>query len=411
MRDILLRSLNLFGIEKDYVAHLVRKIKGVVEVVENVNEADETKGMKRCLLIYITAPFVNHNINKSHQNKLQAVEMARIIGTRGYIVDVVHFQQKYVSLQHNYDMVVGLIPRGFNIYSEHMNPGCIQIAYLTSMNLEVSAGNEVKRIEDCEKRRGIRMIPRRNGGKIEKRIEQFDGAWYIGNEYNFQSYSHFKMPPSFRIKNTGYVFPWADPKIERDPHCFMYFGSAGQVHKGLDLLLELFAEEIKECTLYVCGSFASEEDFAKEYHKELYETSNIVPIGHVNIETPQYEELSKKCAYSIMPSCAEACAGSVLTNMSAGIIPIVSKECGYEEDEVINLPDCHKETIKSYIVEYSKKDQEWLKEQSKKSIQIVKDRYSDAAFTKSVEEALDGVLGGGKIGHLVIKRKNNIWQD
>ena len=246
--------------------------------------------------------------------------------------------------------------------------------------------------------------------EIEKRIEQFDATWYIGNEYNFQSYSDFKMPPSFRIRNTGYVFPWANSNIERDPHSFMYFGSAGQVHKGLDLLLELFAEEIKDCTLYVCGGFALEEDFVQEYHKELYETSNIVPVGFVSIQSAKYEELSKKCAFSIMPSCVEACAGSVLTNMSAGIIPIVSKECGFEDDEVINLPDCKKSTIYNYIIEYYKKGSEWRKAKSKQCIDIVNERYSESAFTKSVEDALNGVLGG-KIGDFVIKSKHNIWQD
>lgn len=406
MKRILFKLFELMGIDNELIHHYSRLIKGKKEVINNVNNSNADK---RCLLIYIIQPF-QKEVDKSHQNFWQVKEMARIIGNKSYIVDVAYYQYKYVSLHHKYDLVVGLIPRGIDIYTKHMNSGCKQIAYLTSMNLSVTSGNEEKRIEECFQRRGVRLKPRRFAGYIEQRIEQFDGVWYIGNEFNFQSYSHFKMPPSFRIRNTGYVFPWADPNIVRDPHCFMYFGSAGQVHKGLDLLLELFAEEIKDCTLYVCGSFAREEDFVKEYHKELYETSNIIPIGHVNIETPQYEELSKICAYSIMPSCAEGSAGSVLTNMSAGIIPLVSKECGFEEEEVITLPDCKKETIKSYIVEYSKKNQEWLKVYSLKSIQIVKEYYGNSAFTKSVEEALDGVLGG-KTGHLIIKKHNNIWQD
>jgi len=404
MKDIVKGILNRIGLNVDLLSHYIRRIKSIDEVIENVNDESH---QKRALLIYITSPFITKEIKKSHQNFLQTKEMARIIGTRGYIVDAVHFQMKYVMLKHNYDLVVGLIPRGIDIYTKHMNPGCKQIAYLTSMNLAVTSSNEEKRIDECYQRRGVRLKPRRFAGYIEERIEQFDGAWYIGNEYNFQSYRPFKMPPSFRIRNTGYVFPWADPNIERDSHCFMFFGSAGQVHKGLDLLLELFAEEIKDCTLYVCGGFAKEEDFVKEYHQELFETNNIVPVGHVNIETSKYEELARKCAYSIMPSCAEGCAGSVLTNMSAGVIPIVSKECGYEEDEVINLPDCKKETILRYIKEYSNKNQDWIKTHSMKSIEIVKERYSDAAFSKSVADALDGVLEGKK-GDFVIKSKKNV---
>lgn len=406
MKKLIKKVFQFLGVERDYVEHIRRLLKGN-EVAMNVNHEVHNK---RCLMLYIDRPFFDGVQSAAHQNEWQAVEMARIFGTRGYVVDVVNFQYKYVRLKQKYDLVFGLIPRGIDIYTKNMNPGCLQIAYLTSMNLEVSAGNEMKRIEECEKRRGVRLTPRRNGGKIERHIEQFDGAWYIGNEYNFQSYSTFIMPPSFRIRNTGYVFPWANPNIERDSHCFMYFGSAGQVHKGLDLLLEIFAERIKDSKLYVCGNFASEEDFVKEYHKELYETDNIIPVGHVNIETPQYEGLARICAFSIMPSCAEGCAGSVLTNMSAGIIPIVSKECGFEDDEVINLPDCKKETIFNYIEDYSKKNQEWLKAKSRRCIEIVSERYSESAFTRSVEDALDGVLGGAKIGNIVIKSRRNVWQ-
>lgn len=379
------------------------------DIIYNVNHSSDRK---RCLLLYITSPFFSKVISTSHQNQWQAIEIARIIGSRGYVVDVANFQSKTIKLKYNYDLIIGLIPRGIDIYSNNMNPGCLRVAYLTSMNLAVTTENERKRLENLEKRRGVTLMPRRGSDAIiEKDIEQFDGAWYIGNEYNFQSYSHFKMPPSFSIRNTGYVFPWADPNVERDPCSFIYFGSAGQVHKGLDLLLELFAEEIKDCTLYVCGNFALETDFVKEYQKELYETSNIIPIGHVNIETPQYEVLSRKCAYSIMPSCAEGCAGSVLANMSAGIIPIVSKECGFDDDEVIILPDCEKGTILKYIEEYRNKSQEWLKVKSRECIDVVKERYSDSSFTKTVEVALEGVLGGAKIGNLVIKSKHNVWQD
>ena len=380
----------MLGFDIAQLKNWLKRIKGV-EVLYNVNKSDSEK---RCLLIYITAPFLTRKLNKCHQNQLQAIELARIIGKSGYVVDVVNFNNKYARLKHNYDLIVGLIPRGIDIYTKHMNPGCKQVAYLTSMNLSVTSENENKRIEECYNRRGVKLKARRFAGVIEKRIEQFDAVWYFGNSYNFHSYDCFKMPPSYRIINTGYVFPWANSNVPRNSRCFMFFGSAGQVHKGLDLLLELFSEEIKDCTLYVCGNFASEKDFAKEYYKELYKTPNIVPVGRVNIETTQYEELSKICAYSILPSCAEGCAGSVLTNMSAGIIPIVSRECGFEEDEVINLTDCKKKTIKKYIIEYSKKDSEWIKAQSFHSIKIVHERYMDKNFAESVEQALKKTLEG-----------------
>lgn len=385
-KQIIKPLLIFFGVKRILAYYNGIKHK---DIVYNVNH---TRNCKRCLFLYITEPFCTNKISEKHQNQWQAVEFARIIGSKGFIVDVANFQSKSLILKYNYDLVIGLIPRGIDVYTKHMNPGCKQVAYLTSMNLEVTSGNEEKRIEECYLRRGVRLRPRRAAGFIEKRIEEFDAAFYFGNDYNFHSYDCFKMPPAYCIKNTGYLFPWANPDVERDSHCFMFFGSWGQVHKGLDLLLELFAEEIQDCTLFVCGGFDKEEDFTKEYHRELYETKNIVPVGFVSIDSSKYRELSNKCAYTILPSCAEGCAGSVLANMSAGIIPIVSRECGFGDDEVILLSDCRKATIKEYILKYCHKDSDWIRSQSNHSIQIVRERYLNRNYTESVEKAINGVL-------------------
>ena len=362
--------------------------------VKNVNHA---KYSKRCLLVYITQPFLTDEKLNAHQNRWQAREIARLIGIRGYVVDVVQFDVKEIKLTHNYDMVVGLILRCIDVYSSHLNPGAVRIAYLTSMNLAVTTANEIKRIEDVKRRRGVELKPRRGSEMvIEKKIEDFDGAWYIGNSYNFHSYDCFKMPPAFRIVNTGYVFEWADSNAIRDPKCFLYFGSFGQVHKGLDLLLELFSQRLTDYTLYIGSSYKREEDFMQAYHKELFETTNIKAIGVVDVNGEIFKDISQKCAYTILPSCAEGCAGSVLTAMSAGLIPIVSKECGFEDDEVIQLPDCSMDTICEFVKEYGKKDNNWISNKSKHTLEVVRNKYSNDSFTKSVENALDGVLKNKK---------------
>ena len=107
----------------------------------------------------------------------------------------------------------------------------------------------------------------------------------------------------------------------------------------------------------------------------------------------QFCEISEKCSFTILPSCSEGVAGSVLTAMSAGIIPIVSRECGFEDDEVIQLRDCDMETIEEAIRYYGEKDSEWIEQESIRVRQIVKDRYSRESFVQSVRAALQDVLG------------------
>lgn len=359
------------------------------DIFHNVNGSGAAR---RCLLVYITHPFRSTADPETHQNIWQAREMARIIGQHGYTVDVVDYYNRYTRLKHSYDLVIGLIPRGIDIYSRHLNPGCIRVAYLTSMNLKFTSDAEEKRIAELKQRRGASLQPRRFSGYISKEIESFDAAWYIGNQYNYHSYDCFQMPPVHFIKNSGYVFPWAESVTGRDPRKFVFLGSAGQVHKGLDLLLELFSEKLTDCTLYVCGCYLEEEDFCEEYQKELFHTPNIVPMGFVDIKSEKYRTLASECSYMLLPSCAEGCAGSVLTAMSAGLIPIVSRECGFEDDEVLSLPDCSKDTIERYIREYAEKDQEWIESESLKAIRTVRERYSKESFSQSVENALKATL-------------------
>ena len=227
---------------------------------------------------------------------------------------------------------------------------------------------------------------------IQKDIESFDAAWFIGNSYNYHSYDSFKMPPVFYIKNSGYAFKWEDSSIKRDPKSFVFFGSLGAVHKGLDLLLEVFSKITTDCKLYVCAGYERENDFCEEYHNELYSKPNIVPMGFVDINSDRFKDMVQSCAYTILPSCAEGCAGSVLTVMSGGLIPIVSSVCGFSENEAIVLPDCKVETIAAYVKEYSCKDEAWIAQNSQKAIEIVNQKFSQNDFSDSVNMAIKGTL-------------------
>jgi glycosyltransferase involved in cell wall biosynthesis len=85
---------------------------------------------------------------------------------------------------------------------------------------------------------------------------------------------------------------------------FLWFGGAGLVHKGLDLLLDYFYEN-PSLTLHICGPIESEPLFAQAYKKELYETENIIMHGFVDIRGQVFEEIIKRCAFVVFPSCSE----------------------------------------------------------------------------------------------------------
>lgn len=390
IKQIIKNICDTVGIDAKRRGAIHKFLHGDKKIIYNVNKKQHNK---RCLFIYITFPFTQKNIPLYHQNVWQAREWVKIFDEFGYTVDVADYQRDDIEPKYDYDLVIGLIPRGIDIYSKHMKPGCKVIAYLTSCDGIYTKNQELMRIRGIEDRRGVFLKPRYGNMVIEKRIENFDAAFFMGNEYNVKSYSNFSMPGICYIKNTGHNFDVKKMDYEsKSSKKFVYFGSAGNVHKGLDLLLEVFAELGSPYELFVCGDFKNEEDFCQVYEKELYHTDNIHPIGRIEIDSDEFWQLMNQCGYSFFASSTEGMAGSVLTTMSAGVINICSKECGFDEADVILLPDCSKETIAKYVVEYGNKDVEWIEDNCNKAIVTVKEKFSEECFAESVRNGLKGVL-------------------
>ena len=366
-------------------------------IVCNVNS---TNFNKKCLVLYIVRPFqkipfVKQNLN-AHQNQWQVRELVKQIGQFHYDVDVIDHDDKDIVLTQKYDLIIDIYP-GFNTcYANHMNIGCKRVAYLTGMNVSVANHAEDLRMEALAHRRGGRLPPERIAIPISKEIEQFDAFWYIGNTYNVKSYEEFQLPEISFIKNTGYNFLLSFNQEKKKASNFLFFASAGQVHKGLDLLLEIFGQKDFPYSLFICSGFRNETSFCKLYEKELFHRKNIHAVGFVDINSSLFQEIVDQCMFSILPSCSEATAGSVLTTMSAGLIPLVSRECGFEDDEVIQLDDCSIPTIEQAVREYGQKDIDWGMQKSNEVKRIVEERYSEEMYRASIRSALERLLGTKK---------------
>ncbi len=357
-------------------------------IYENVNK---TNFNKNCLLIYIVWPFKRNAVLTSHQNQWQVKEFARLIGEFGFNVDVINYDET-IKLSKNYDLVIDLHPGLNRSYQYHMSDSCLKVAYISSTNPTFSNMTEASRLEQLFRRKGVKLKQRRYVPPFNKQeFESFDAMFFIGNRYNLKTFEEFNLKKIFLIKNTGFEFLYNHDFQEKSPQNFLFLGSKGQVVRGLDLLLEVFSNN-KHLNLYVCGFFKSEKDFCKLYKRELFESHNIFPIGLVDIASKQFKQIIKICSYMILPSSAEGISGSVLTAMSAGLIPIVSRETGFEEGEVHFLPDCNLETISEAVNRYSKKNLEWISQEAIRVMRTVKERYSEREYTESIRRALKGLF-------------------
>lgn len=108
---------------------------------------------------------------------------------------------------------------------------------------------------------------------------------------------------------------------------FLWFGSLGLIHKGLDLLLEVF-KDLPNLNLHVCRPIDNEPKFKAIYYKELYNTKNIHTYGYQNIQSKSFKDIISKCAFIIFPSCSEGESSSIINVLLYGLIPIVTNTEG-----------------------------------------------------------------------------------
>lgn len=384
------KSLELLECSSEDVRRKIAHWQGK-DICRNVNN---TNYRNNALLCYITEPFFSLRKRNGHQNQWQAVAIARVLGEFGYNVDVIDYDCKTARLSHHYDLVIDMAPGwyGSKLYESFMNQDCKLIFYVTGSYPKWAAKQSELRRKAVFERRGVEFKNHREFRPIPEYISDFDAAFMFGNEYNWKTYTDvFKMPPVYYIANSGYKFPYAFDRSQRKSNKFLFFASGDQIHKGLDLLLEVFSQKDFPCELYICSSFESEKLFCETYHRELYETVNIHAVGFVDIMGDKFKKIVESCQYIIVPSCSEGKMGSALTAMSAGLIPILTLPCGYDADEAILLPDAELKTIEKYVLEYAAKDEAWRNAESDRVLKLVAERYTNESFVRSIIRGLAAV--------------------
>ncbi|MCE1225459.1 MAG: glycosyltransferase [Geobacteraceae bacterium] len=371
---------------------IIRKIRdrlGRRRTLENVCHSMHTR---RCLLCYVVAPFLHDGEpNPAHQNQWQAREIARQLDRLGFCVDVINYDNRTPRLRHQYDLVIDIHPGNDRPYLPFLKPGGKKIAYITGSNPVVANQAELKRLDDLFERRGVRLAPLRQADPFPaEALERFNAFFLIGNSRTLATYDEFNLPPVFLLPNTA-VAGINPAGSGRSTQNFLFLASGGQVHKGLDLLLELFPRH-PQLQLHVCSSFRSEHDFCKLYHRELFATPNIHPEGFLDITGHRFQELAGRCAWMLLPSCAEGMSGSVTAAMSAGMVSVVSTACGFEDDEVILLPDCSLEAIERTVLAVSSMPADQVADQREKALKLAEERYATACFSKRISQAFAEVL-------------------
>ncbi len=330
----------------------------------------------RALLIYISQPFISPaptDPASRHAQREMALILAEVLDQNGFIVDVVDFRSRRLPATAQYRLIIGI---GELFMSIRRRNGT-SLAWLgTGSDRKFHIEQQKKRIDDLEKRRGYRAPPNPDRENDPQDLSQCDAIFLIGNDFVRRTFDEYHGP-IFQIPNIGFSFIQKfNRNFEQARKKFLFIGSRGQVHKGLDLLLEVFGTS-PDLELYICASVEYERDFVNCYHRELYKMPNIHLIGILDLAGEKFRTVATECAFVVLPSCAEGISGSVIAGMQTGLIPIVSPASGIDVDDFGMLfDDCSPTSISEVIREMSDLSPVELEERAAAARQATEIKYS-----------------------------------
>ena len=327
MKSVINRIIRRLGFE-------IRRIR-VDPHMQCVSLKTEQSRRGNVLLAYIVEPFLlkaGESPSRSHTHHTESLLIAQVFLERGYDVDIIDYRNGSFKPGKDYHYFVSA-RTNFVKLAERLKEDCIKIAHLDTAHFVFNNAMAYRRLLELQQRRGITSTSIR---VIEHNyaVEHADYLTMLGNQFTQSTYS-FAGKPVFPlpVPTPNTFAPRKDKDFTACRKRFLWLGSGGLVHKGLDLVLEVF-RETPEYQLMVCGPLdaPSEKEFVQAFRRELYETPNIQAIGWVDVGSEQFEKIANSCAALIYPSCSEGQAGSVITCLQAGVIPLISYESGVDVD-------------------------------------------------------------------------------
>ena len=371
------------------------------------------KPEKQCrgnvLLSYIINPFLlreGESISNAHHNEWLSYAIATTFLSLGYCVDVIHYTNQSFSPKKKYSFFVAA-RTNFQKIAQLLNKDCVKIVHLDTAHWLFNNTASYKRCLALQQRKNVSI----------KSFKWVEPNWAIeyadyattnqGNGFNVSTYRYAKKP-IFQIPLPAVTtHPWPEDKdFDTYRNQFLWFGSRGLVHKGLDLVLDAFAE-MPEYQLTVCGPIRprdqqtvkgplqEERDFEKAYYRELYQKPNINTVGWVDVKSPEFIEITNKCIGIIFPSCSEGGGASVITCMQAGLIPIVSYESNVEvKDFGLTLNDCTIEEIRRAIKTVSSFPANDLEQMALKTWEYSREYHTRERFAENYQKIIQGIIDG-----------------
>jgi len=346
------------------------------------------------LISYLVEPFVfkpNQPILSSHTRYWEALQVVKTFLDFGYGVDVISCNNNaftprrdyafFVDTRFNFERIVPLL-----------NKSCVKILHGETAHMLFHNAAGSKRLLALYERRGV-MLQVRRWERFSKAIEYADYITIYGNAFTIATYLNTGKPLFPLPISTTVLQPWpASKDFDACRGRFLWFGSGGMVHKGLDLVLEAFAG-LPECYLTVCGPVQKEKDFVQAFYKELYETPNIHTVGWVDTQSIKFREITASCIGLVYPSCSEGQSGAVVECLHAGLIPIISRESGVDVNDFgTALETCSIEEIRNAVRMVSHLPAQELQKMARAAWEFARANHTRERFAEEYRKVITQIM-------------------
>jgi glycosyltransferase involved in cell wall biosynthesis len=357
---------------------------------------------QKALVSYLVTPLLPASKKRDQMvfsNLGIAQYIPRALNELGYEVDVVPWDDMEWLPQQHYDIYVGHGGINFEHISRSLPKETVQIYFSTGIYWREFNIREARRIYNLALRRGYLLTPDRAIKFSEEFANQTAaGIICLGNQNAIESYGQF--PLVIGINNAVYNIDFTG-LADKDFNCgrqhFLFFSGGGNIHKGLDLLLEAFAGT--DLHLHICQTL--DPAFAKIYKDELTRNTNIHIYGTIPMRSTAYEALVTQCNWVISATCAEGQPGATLECMGYGLIPVLSSSDNIDlEDFGIFLPLDNIDEIRKVILHAAKMDTDECEKRAILTAAAIREKYSPEKFNINFKNAVQKIVSQ-KTGHVL----------
>jgi hypothetical protein len=362
-----------------------------LRAIQNINYKFNPDQKKVIICYQTNSYFTNLGIKSVYRTQpFEILKIVNAFSDSGYAIDIIDCIDKRaleIVKDKSYDLIFGF---GENFYQlTKLNPFALSILYMTENHPEFSYKEEKKRLDYFYERYGRKLIIRRSGKyyKISHLQNMYSQVITMGepkllnNQYN----NPYVLFPTGLI-NPDFVFYNKD-HLNTRKH-FLWLGSTGAVHKGLDLLLDVFNLR-DDIVLHICGLEKNDRKYLNMSKRE-----NIIEDGLIYIKSKTFLQLVDKCSFIILPSCSEACSTSITTGMLHGLIPVVMKDAGFTRlgNNAIFLEDFKIDYLEKKLNELSNSDAEKLSLFSRQVFDFAQQNFTIQAFGNNFKAIISDIL-------------------